>query len=378
MASIARTSCAIFFAAAVAVLAGCTKQTAPNDASAKPADDPNAPKVADAVPVETEAARAGSVSAFLSYNSTIEVETAVDIYPKVAGLAEKLLVEEGDRVKAGDPLLQLEQKEQLVEVRDSEVNVARLESTFRRSEELFQRGLINQQDFETRKFDVDQARLRLERARIGLENTTVRAPVDGVVTERFVQPGARVAGGAKLFALMSLDDTIARVFVPGRYLAAIAENQAVVLESDFLPGRIFDGWVKRVSPVVDPRSGTFKVTVGVRPGTESPRPGLFVNVRIVTDRRDNAVLVPKRAVVYDGGERYVFIVRDNKAERVRLSSGYEEGESVEAVALVEPGDAIVVLGQNALKDQAPVRVVNLPAPAVPAAIAADTKASPGT
>lgn len=377
MSTLSRISCALALGAAVVFAAGCSKQApaavAEGSAAPKPAE---APKADDAVPVEIEVARTGPVAAYLSYNSTIEVETAVDIYPEVPGLVEKLLVEEGDRVKAGQPLLQLEQVEQVVEVKDSEVNLARLESTFRRSEELHQRGLINQQDFETRTFDLEQARLRLERARIQLDQTTVRAPVDAVVTERFVQPGARIANGTKLFALMSLDDMIAKVHVPGRYLAAVSEDQEARLSSDFLPGRTFEGWVKRISPVVDPRSGTFKVTVGVRPGSEAPRPGLFVNVRIITDRRDAAVLVPKRAVVYDGGERYVFTVRDGKAARIRLAAGYEEGESVEAVAEITAGDPIVVLGQNALKDQSPVRVVNLPAAAVaiPAAAANETAA----
>ncbi|MBE2216262.1 MAG: efflux RND transporter periplasmic adaptor subunit [Opitutaceae bacterium] len=386
MSTLTRTSCALALGAAVAFAAGCSKKapaataentTASADAAQKPAEDPNAAKAADAVPVEIETARIGPVAAFLSYNSTIEVETAVDVYPETTGLVEKLLVEEGDRVKAGQILLQLEQDEQVVEVKDSEVNLARLESTFNRSKELSERGLINAQEFESKRFDLEQARLRLERARIGLENTTVRAPVDGVVTERFVQPGARVAGGTKLFALMSLDDMIARVHVPGRYLDAVSEQQEARLASDFLPGRSFDGWVKRISPVVDPKSGTFKVTVGVRPGSEAPRPGLFVNVRIITDRRDAATLVPKRAVVYDGGERYVFIVRDGKAARVRLAAGYEEGEAVEAVSDVTAGDMIVVLGQNALKDQSPVRVVNLPAAAaIPATATAEAAPAP--
>jgi len=375
MSCLTRFSCALALGAAAIFAGGCSKQapaaTADTSAEKKPTEDSNKPKANDAVPVEIETARTGPVAAFLSYNSTIEVETAVDIFPEVAGLVEKLLVEEGDRVKAGQPLLQLQQEEQVVEVKDSEVNLARLESTYTRSKELSARGLINEQDFESKKFDLDQARLRLERARIRLEQTTVRAPVDAVVTERFVQPGARVSGGTKLFALMSLDDMIARVHVPGRYLETFSQRQEARLASDFLPGRSFEGWVKRISPVVDPKSGTFKVTVGVLPGSEAPRPGLFVNVRIITDRREAAILVPKRAVIYDGGERYVFIVRDGKAARVRLAAGYEEGDAVEAVADIVSGDPIVVLGQNALKDRSPVRVVNLPAAAaIPAATAA--------
>jgi len=315
------------------------------------------PVVAEAVPVEVEAAQTGPIASFLSFNSTIEVENAVDVFPETGGLVEELLVEEGDRVTAGDPLLRLDHDEQLVELKESEVNLTHLESSFQRTEDLFDRGLINQQDFDTKTLEFAQARLRLERAKIMVERATVRAPVNSVVTERIVQPGARVSAGTKVFGLMSLDDMIALVHVPGRYLMSVREGQEANLASEFLPGREFGGWVKRISPIVDPSSGTFKVTVGLVPSGEPPPPGLFVNVRIVTDRRQDAVLIPKRAVVYEGGERYAFTVADGVASKVRLDVGYEEGEFVQVLSRVFSGDAIVVLGQNALKDQATVRIV---------------------
>ena len=80
----------------------------------------------------------------------------------------------------------------------------------------------------------------------------------------------------------------------------VAKGQRAEIGSDFMPDQQFDGWVKRISPVVDPRSGTFKVTVGVNDRFEALRPGIFVSVRIVTDTREQAVLVPKNAIVYDG------------------------------------------------------------------------------
>jgi membrane fusion protein (multidrug efflux system) len=232
-----------------------------------------------------------------------------------------------------------------------------MEATFDRSRELSDSGLINRQDFDTLKFSLDQAKLRLQRARLDMEHTIVRAPVSGVVTERLVQTGDRVSAGTRLFALMSLDDMIARIFVPGQHLTSVTEGQEALLTSEFLPGRSFPGWVKRISPVVDPKSGTFKVTVGIKPTDQPPPPGLFANVRVITDRKPEAILVPKRAIVYEGGERYVFVVKDGVANRVRLGPGYEEGDVVEARSDISPGAAIVVLGQSALKDQAAVRIV---------------------
>ncbi len=305
----------------------------------------------------------GPISAFLSFNSTLETESVVDIYPQTAGQVETLLVEEGQIVKAGDPLLKIEDRELRVDVDESTANFTHLEQGFARTEELYGRNLINKQEFEDKRYQLEQARLRLERARIRLDYATVRAPFAGVISAREAQVGARVGTNTKLFSMVKLDDIVARVFVPGRYLPDVAENQAAIITSEFLPDRAFTGWVKRISPVIDPKSGTFRVTVGVR--SERPNdlpPGLFVGVRIVTDTKPAAILLPKRAVVYEGGERYVFAVVDDRAVKRKLVAGFEDPQHVEALSGFEIGTPVVVLGQNGLKDGSPVRMINTPVP----------------
>ena len=258
----------------------------------------------EAVPVEADLVRVGPISSYLVFNSTIETEEAVQVFPQVSGLVER------DRVEAGDTLLYIEDEQLRINYQEAKVNLEFQEGNFRRNEEMFKRKLLSDQDYETKRFEVEQARLRYDRARLELKHATVVAPFSGVITERYVQVGARVSSGSQLYDLIKLDDMIARVFVPGQYLMQVAKGQRAVIGSDFLPDKQFDGWVKRISPVVDPRSGTFKVTVGVSDRFEALRPGIFVSVRIVTDTHDEAVLVPKNAIVYDGGEQYVFAVRD--------------------------------------------------------------------
>lgn len=318
---------------------------------------------AEQVPVETTPVIRGPISAFLSFNSTLETESVVDIYPQTAGQVEALLVEEGKIVKEGDVLLKIEDRELRVDVDDTAASFEHLKKNFTRNEDLFKRNLINKQDFETQEYQLEQARLKLERAKIRLSYATVRAPFDGVISARETQIGARVGTGTKIFSMVKLDDIVARVFVPGRYLPVVAVDQPAIVTSEFLPDRSFKGWVKRISPVIDPKSGTFKVTVGVR--GEKPHdlpPGLFVGVRVITDTRDNAVLVPKRAVVYEGGERYIFLVMNDRATKRKLVAGYEDPQNVEATSGIEVGANVIVLGHSGLKDGAAVRIVNALAP----------------
>jgi membrane fusion protein (multidrug efflux system) len=324
---------------------------------------------AEMVPVETALVTRGEISAFLSFNSTLETESVVDIYPQTTGQVEALFVEEGKVVKEGDPLLKIDDRELRVDADEANGNYEQLKRNHARSQDLFERNLINKQDYETQSYQLEQARLRLERAKIRLAYATVRAPFAGVISAREIQVGARVAGGTKVFSMVKLDDLVARVFVPGRYLPVVAENQPAVVTSEFLPNKTFTGWVKRISPVIDPKSGTFKVTVGVRGDKPSDLPpGLFVGVRVITDTRTNAVLIPKRAVIYEGGERYVFAVANDRAVKKKLTVGFEDPNNVEALAGFDVGTPVIVLGQSGLKDGSLVRSVNAgPAAAAPVA-----------
>jgi membrane fusion protein, multidrug efflux system len=354
-------------------------QAAAAAAEAKKAADAARLAAAEAVPVEVAPVTVGPISAFLSFNTNLETESIVDIYPQASGQVEAVLAEEGRIVAEGEPLLKIEDRELRADAEEATATYEHEKKGFARTQDIFERtGLINKQEYDDARYRLDQTRIRHERAQLKLSYATVRAPFAGVITSRDTQVGARVGSGTKAFSMVKLDEIVARVYVPGRYLTAVAENQPAIVTSEFLPNRNFKGWVKRVSPVIDPKSGTFKVTVGVRGDKPSELPpGLFVGVRIVTDTRPAALLVPKRAIVYEGGERYVFTVANDRAAKRKLIVGYEDPQNVEAVSGFEAGTAVVVLGQSGLKDGSLVRLVN--APAAPVALAvtatgAETKA----
>ena len=309
------------------------------------------------VSVETASAQRGDISSYLMFSSTIATEESVEIHPEIGGRVEAVLAQEGDHVKAEQVLVQLDDEQALIEDKESEVELNHLEGSYKRTEEMFRRRLISTQEYEDKFYQLEQARLRRQKAQLALEHTHIRAPFAGVLTTRSVQVGGRVAPGGKLFDLVKLDDLIARVHVPGQYLRNVRFKQVAQIESDFLQDMSFDGYVKRISPVVDPQSGTFKVTLGVHDRWEHLRPGIFVTVRIVTDTHASTVLVPKEAIVYDGADRFVFVVRDSTAHRVKLDAGYENSRFVEARSQIDDTTQVIVVGQNGLKDQARIRIV---------------------
>lgn len=260
---------------------------------------------ATAVPVEVVLTATGDIASFLTYTSTIQAEASVDITPRSSGVIEDIHVEEGDRVEEGDTLLHIHDETWELNRRQWEIELDHLEKDFERTEKMYRRRLISDQEYEASKYQIEMARLNKEQAELTIRLSYVRAPFAGVITTRYAQLGASVGVGTALFSLIKLDDLITNVNVPGKYLTSVSVDQRAVVRSDFLPGREFSGWVKRISPVVDPLSGTFKVVVGLRDRWKQLRPGMFVDVRIITDIHHTAVLVPKQAVVYDGDERFV-------------------------------------------------------------------------
>jgi len=345
---------------------GEEKAAAADSTKVEKKGDEKKKKVDEGVPVKVFAVEFGEISDYVQHTSTIEAEEAVDVYSRATGLVAEVLVEEGDAVKAGQVLARLVDDELRLMAEEARVNFQKLASKFKRAEGLFERSLMSREDFEQQKFTVEEARLRWDRSKLTLDHASVRAPVDGVISERTVKLGDRISQSLKLFSLVDLQKLIAQVHVPGRDMRYIKKGQAAQITTDFLPGDSFVGHVERISPVVDPGSGTFKVTLELNSSASRLRPGMFITAHIVTSTHEKAILVPKKAIVYDDGFPHIFVVNDSTASRVRLDIGFEDSENLEVLEGAKAGDRIVVVGQNGLKDQAKVRVIDGPGLRIPA------------
>jgi membrane fusion protein (multidrug efflux system) len=314
-------------------------------------------KVPEGVPVKVREVATGEISSYLLYNATVETEEIVDVYAQATGLVRRVLAEEGDRVEEGRILVRLADEDLKLSEAEAQVNYRKLESQFERTKEMYTRKLIAVEDYEKFKFELEQAKIRWARAELALDFAAVRSPAPGVVAERMVKLGDRIGPGNKLYSIVNLNKLIAKVHVPGRELRNLSVGQTAKVTTDFLPDVSFTGRIIRISPVVDPASGTFKVTVGLD-GTEGAlRPGMFVTSHIVTSTHKDAVLVPKRAVVYDDGLPHVFLIADSTATKVQLKVGFEDSDNLEVLSGATGGDSIVVVGQNGLKDKAKIRVI---------------------
>jgi membrane fusion protein (multidrug efflux system) len=213
------------------------------------------------------------------------------------------------------------------------------------------------EEFETARLTLRQTELQWKQAKLNLDYTIVRAPINGLVGERMVRLGDRIQTSTQLFVVSNPKEKVVKLFVPQDELLKCYLDQAATISTDVLPETIFKGWVKRISPIVDPTSGTFKVTSGVKDPQNSLRPGMFVSVKLIVDVHEKAILIPKAALIYENERTYFFVVESDSVVRLELKKGFEDAEKVEVLNDVADTSKIVVVGQSGLKDGSKIKVV---------------------
>ena len=321
-------------------------------ASAAEADEEALP------PVELATLARGPIEATLRFSTNLEAESAVEVFAEAARRVVELRVEEGDRVAKGELLLRLQDEEQRSALESARIELDKAEREYERQERLYDRQLISEQAMNDATYEVERLTLRVEDAERQLGYTEVRAPIAGTVTQRFVSLGDTVTVNQRLFEIVDFDSIVARVYVPENELVRLAVGQPARLFSQSLGTAPRSGEVLRIAPTVDPRTGTVKVTVAI-PANQVLLPGMYVEVELVTDTFEDALLVPKRAVLYDDDQAFLFTYDDGTVSRLLFEVALEDVEHVMPAANVPlaVGDRVVVAGQAGLKSGTEVRVV---------------------
>jgi len=309
----------------------------------------------DPVPVELAAVVRRDVPSFFTGTASIEAEQQADVLAKASGTVLKLLVEEGDDVSDGAVLLELDAIEYEARREESRVRAESQRREFERIRSLHEKGLASDREFEESKLLMETAQAQLHVSDITLGYTRVRAPFAGRVTRRIVNAGQNVQVGTHLFSIADLQPLLARIHMPEKEVERIRIGQDVRIVPDARPDESFTGRVTLIAPAVDMRTGTIKVTVAIDKGQEQLRPGAFVRAQITTDVHPLAMVIPKRALVSEGGETFVFRAAADSVVRVRVETGYTDERMTEIVAGLSDADRVVTVGQGAIRHGTKVR-----------------------
>lgn len=295
----------------------------------------------------------------------------VDVGAKVLGYLSQLTVDRGDRVRAGQLLATVRPSdlpEQLAAARGGveqhRAALALARENLTRAEDLAPRGVISQQELASARaavatLEAQGASLRAQAAGVGarLAETRIVSPLDGVVLQRRVDPGALVGPATGPVLTVVATDAL-RVFVPvtERDAASVRVGMEAEVSVDALPGRTFTARVTRLAPGFDPVTRTLDAEVLIPNPDGALRPGMYGRAVVVTGLHPAALLVPVGALQRTGSRWFAYVVRAGRAARREVAVGVDEGDALEVTRGLAAGDEVVTAGLDALSDGAAVRV----------------------
>ena len=355
------------------VLAGCLVALA---ACGGPPGGPQSGQAEEAHRVPVEVAQAGNRTIAASYTGTASLEALAEsqVVAKTSGVALQVMVEEGQVVEAGQALVRLDPDRARLNLAQIEAQMRKLESNYRRAEQLAAQQLISAGEYDQMRYDLENARAAYNLARLELSYTTVTAPISGVIASRSIKTGNFVQINTPIMRIVDNSRLEATLNVPERELATLQAGQPVYMEVDALPGRSFEGRVDRVAPVVDAGSGTFRV-ISAFEGGQQLQPGMFGRFRIEYQQRADVLTIPRGALLDDEGEPAVYLVRDGLAVRTPVQLGHVDAGFVEIRDGLAVGDEVVIAGKGALRDGSAVQVIGADAAVAAAPAAAESAES---
>ena len=328
--------------------------------------------------VELTRAKTGSVSDRIMIVGSLIGSATVDVVPKVSGRLQSVAVRMGDPVRKGQLIAKVEDgeiQEQVKQVsasfevaratvRQREADLKFSEINVERSRSLFNRDLLAKQtldDAEARlsssvaqldlaRAQFEQAKARLEELQINLANTQILSPVDGFVGRRNLDPGAYVGTSAPVASVVDISLVRLIVNLVEKDLRRIATGMAADLEVDAFPGETFNGRIARLAPVLDPATRTAQMEIEVPNVGFRLKPGMYARVRFTVAKHDNAVVVPRNAIVDIDGVRGVFVATATTVAFRPIEAGLQEGETVEVLKGLANGETVVTTGAPSLRD----------------------------
>jgi RND family efflux transporter MFP subunit len=321
--------------------------------------------------VELGSAKRGNVAAHLTVVGNLIGLQTVAIAPRTGGRLLSVNVQLGDRVRRGQILAKVEDREIVEQVRaaeasqevakatirqrEADLNVAKL--NFDRSKNLFERQLLAKQaldDAESRhlaavaQLDLSTAQLsqnaaRLEELKINLQHTSVAS--------RSVDPGAMVNTNTAIASVVDISRLRLVVNVVEKDLRMVSAGDNAEVEVDAYPGEKFSGKIARVAPVLDPATRTAAMEVEIPNGDNKLKPGMYARINLTVEERSGALIAPKNAVIDFENKRGVWMPNEeNRARFVPITLGIDGGDNVEILSGLKEGDKFVTTGAAAVRN----------------------------
>jgi HlyD family secretion protein len=329
---------------------------------------------------------------------------SAELSADIGGVILKRTAEEGAYAGQGSLLFQLDDREYRLALKEAESELMKARTTYvtntigdtqttidtsivlqarrqlTQAERAFAKGHISQEEMQNarRRFEANkmlsgqqkgtvqavisgvvQAEHRVERSQLNLSYTQIKAPFSGRISNLQVEAGQRISGGQKLLTLEEDSRMKVSVDVLEADLLHLEVGASALIRIPSLNNEVYNGTIHSINPTIDPQKGMGRVTVALNNPDHRLLSGTFAYVALETRRLQGAMVVPADAVLVRQGRNLVFVIKDNKAQWVYVTTGIRSGNTIEITEGLHAGDLVAVAGHFALAHDAPVRVTRI-------------------
>jgi len=311
-----------------------------------------------AIPVSVASIERNSISSNFHTTATLESRTEADIITRVTGIIEQLSVEEGDYVEKGQVLAQIDARRYQLALDKAEAELAGIDQELKRLSLMAEKKLVSAQASDKLKYQYKAAVAAQKLAELDLQDSQIVAPISGFISHRYVKPGYFTQGYQKLFHIVDATNLQAVVYLPEHQLSNVKLNQQANLSFSARTNQFYQAKVRSISPVIDAKSGTFKVILSIKNNEQELKPGMFAQIALTFATHENAFTIANDAIITLDNNSKIFIVRNNKAVEIQVSKGFVEDQLTEISGDINENDLVVINGQHNLKADALVEVLN--------------------
>lgn len=288
---------------------------------------------------------------------SIEAWTSLSLLSKLNGTVEKVLVREGQKVRKGEVLAQIDAEDYRIAVERAKAAYDLARAEFDRDKAIYAKGVIPTAELDANKTGMETAKADLDNAELQLSRCTITAPMNGLIRKIDAKVGLQLAVGDPVAEILEIDRVKAVVGIPESEVSAVRGLETVDIDLQALDNRILPGKVHFLSSSPETAARLFRLELAIDNPDGEILPGMFIRADVVKKTVADAVVIPFYSVISRNNEQYVFIEKDGVAEKNPVKLGIMEKWLIQVTEGVKAGDKVLVEGHRDVEDKQKIKVV---------------------
>lgn len=311
------------------------------------------------MPVTVETVKTGKLSDNLSIVGVVNANNDITLLSETSGRVTAVYARNGANVRAGSIIAKVDDEVANANYLSAKANYEKTKKDFDRMQALLNSKSVTESQYDATKFALQTAESQMTITKRALEDTKIKSPINGIMTERLVDIGTKLSNGTAVANIVDVSSLKVKLSLPEKEVFKLKTGDAVDITTEIYPGVKMKGKVESISAKGD-ASHTYPVEIVLQNSAKySLKAGMFARVDFVSIQNSEHVIIPRRALTGSTKNASVFVVNaEGKAEYRQITVGKSAETELEVISGLQPGEALVVNGQNNLRNQTKVKVVN--------------------